>query len=178
MTTTNPALPRPTDADCGGYWLGYAGKVEGSDVLAALQQEPKRIEAWFSSAGEDKAGKPYAEGKWSPKQLLGHLIDTERMFGMRTMALARGETQDLFGFDQDVYVAGGAFDDRSVASLMEEYRGLRASHVALFASLSPEQAARRGRASGGEFTARAFPWILAGHEIHHLAILEERYSLE
>lgn len=175
MPDTSQSLPRPVDTDCGGYWTTYTEQVTGDDVLASLRQSAERMEAWFQGVDEAKASTPYAPGKWSPKELLGHMLDTDRMFGMRTMAISHGETHALFGFDQDVYVAGGCFNDRSVANLLDEYRGLRASHLALFASLQPEQAARRGNASGGDFTARAFPWIMAGHEIHHLKVLEERY---
>jgi hypothetical protein len=109
------------------------------------------------------------------KEVVGHLVDTEHVMGFRALAFARGDRTPLPGFEQDDYVSGGRFDDRSFASLAAEFEGLRDAHLALFATFDDATWLRRGTASGCEFTTRAVAWILAGHVMHHAAVLDERY---
>lgn len=168
-------FPRPTADDCADYWRGYCDLVQSNDVLAALAGQAKEVEALLGAMDEERGNFAYASGKWSIKEVIGHLLDSERIFAVRALAIARGEAQDMFGFEQDDYVRQGSFIDRTVASLLAEYSPMRASNLAMLASLSAEQAARTGTASGSNFTARTYPWLIAGHEAHHLSVIAKLY---
>ena len=175
MTRIAQAFPRPTAEDCTEYWRGYTDLIQGTDILAALEAQAREFESRFGGMEEERGNYAYAEGKWTIKEVLGHLIDCERIFGVRALAIARGESQDMFGFEQDDYVSEGQFNKRTVAGLLAEFFPMRASHLALFASLSPLQAGRNGKASGSSFTARTYPWLMAGHAIHHFKVLDRLY---
>ncbi len=157
------------------YYERYANLVSGNDVLKALETQVEESLTLFASVDEERAGYRYAPDKWSIKELLGHIIDTERIFATRGMALARGDTTPLPGFEQDDYVAGADFDRRPWKSLVDEFRLLRASNALLFRSLEPKATERVGTVSGSSFRMSAVPWVVAGHELWHRKVLEERY---
>ena len=117
----------------------------------------------------------YAPGKWTLKEVLGHLTDDERIFAYRALCIARGDTHPLESFDENAYVAGANFNDRSVGNLLDEYYFVRRSTVALFESLSSDAWLRRGTVSGYSASVRGLAFHIAGHELHHLAIVRERY---
>lgn len=167
--------PQPDEYNA--YYAHYVARaVESGDVLTTLEAQGREALAMCEALTEERAGYAYAPDKWTIRQLLGHLVDCERVFATRAMAIARGETQPLWGLDQDDYVREGRFDERSVASLSAEWQGLRAATLALFASFDDERWDRRGTASGSEVTVRALAFIIAGHERHHLDVLRERYA--
>jgi hypothetical protein len=117
----------------------------------------------------------YAAGKWSIKEIVGHLSDTERVYAYRALRFARDDATALPGFDQDKFVAEAAFDERPFGEILDEFRAVRAASIALFRGTSPAALLRRGTASGFEFTVRVIPFILAGHEIHHRRAIETLY---
>ncbi|MFD1468697.1 alpha/beta hydrolase-fold protein [Hymenobacter caeli] len=172
------AMPtaRPVAGDYLPYYQGYLDQVPaGTDPLQALRTQAEEVRAAFGPLSEAQAVTPYAPGKWTPKELLLHLVDTERIFTYRALRFARGDAQDLPGFEQDDYVAQSGANARSVASLLAEYAAVRAATLALFDALAEEQLDRRGTANGGPVTVRALLYVLPGHEHHHLHIFRERY---
>lgn len=173
MTQLDIGFPDPEEYD--PYYTGYVQRITDSNVVGALQDQQFEVVELLSGMPEEQAGLRYAPDKWSIKQVVGHLLDTERVFAYRALSIARGETQSLPGFDQDDYVASGGFDARTMTSLVGEYLHLRGSTIALFESLEPETWRKTGTANDEPVTVRALAFIIAGHEVHHLAILRERY---
>jgi hypothetical protein len=170
-------MTRPGRDEYGGYYHVYVGRVPDGDIVETLAAQLEAFGRLMRGVPEERGGYRYAEGKWSVKEVLGHLVDTERVLGYRALAFARGDETPLPGFDQNAYVAGAGFDGRSIADLVDEFGGLRRSHLALFRSLDDEVRMRRGTASRFSFTTRAVAWIIAGHLIHHAAVLREAYGV-
>jgi hypothetical protein len=171
-------LAEPPAVDGGEYapfYAEYVALVPVGDVLEALEQQLGDTVAVFDALGEARAGHRYAPGKWSAREVLGHMIDTERVFSYRAMCAARGETAPLPGFDEGTWVAGADFDGRTLNSLLGELTAVRRATLALFRNLDDAALARRATANGAPVTARALAWITAGHERHHQRILTDRY---
>jgi hypothetical protein len=168
-------MGRPDRSEYVDYYHLYVGRVPEGDIVKTLDAQRGELVSLLRSIPEDRGDFRYAEGKWSVKELIGHIKDTERVMGFRGLAFARGDRTALPAFDQDEYVRGGNFGARTIADLTVEFESMRTSHLALFRSFDDEIWMRRGTASGYEFTTRAIAWILAGHVMHHLAVLEERY---
>ncbi|HEX8330011.1 MAG TPA: alpha/beta hydrolase-fold protein [Hymenobacter sp.] len=169
-------IARPSEGDFLPYAAGYINQVpDGADPREALRAVGAEFHAIFDQLSEAQAEKSYAEGKWTLKEMLQHQIDTERIFAYRAMRFARGDSQNLPGFDQDQYVANSGANARPVASLLNEYDATRASTQALFDSFTEEQLDRRGTANGGPTSVRALLFIVPGHELHHLHLIRERY---
>lgn len=168
-------MNKPAPSEYAEYFDRYIGKVPDGDILELLSAQLDDFLGMLESVGEEKAGFRYAPGKWSIKELVGHVVDTERIFGTRALAVARGDQTPLPSFEQDEYVEGGNFDARTLKSLTEEFASLRRSHLSLFQSFDEEVWNRRGSAGGNEFTVRAIAWTVAGHLIHHAEVLKERY---
>lgn len=173
MSTTAPA--RPEAGEYNAYYQKYVSLVPDSDVVETLERQADETNALLRSISEERAAHRYAEGKWSIKQLVGHIIDAERIFAYRALSIARGERQPLPGMDQDEYMAAADFDARTLADLYEELSHVRRSNVLMFRSFDANAWARRGIASESEVTVRALAHIIAGHETHHIKILRERY---
>jgi uncharacterized damage-inducible protein DinB len=174
MSATAPA-GRPEPNEYASYYETYVSKVGGAEVLEALERQGAETLALLRGLAEERGAHRYGEGKWSVKQLVGHVMDTERLFSYRALAIARGDRQPLPGMEQEVWMAGSDFDSRTLSSLAEEFESVRAATLHLLRHLSPEAWARRGVASGNEVTVRALAYIIAGHEAHHVGILRERY---
>jgi DinB superfamily len=168
-------MTRPSRDEYVEYYDLYVRRVPDGDVVDTLESQRADMGSRLRAISEQRGDHRYAEGKWTVKELLGHIVDTERILGTRALAFARGDETPLPGFDQDVYVAGANFADRTIADLTEEFLSLRTSHIVLFRSLDDGTWMRRGTAGGYEFTTRAIAWIMEGHVLHHTAVLEERY---
>lgn len=151
----------------------YISKVEG-DVLQILTEQATAFPDFITGMA-DKADYAYAPGKWTIKQLLGHMIDTERILAYRLTAFARGETAELPGFDEDEYVDIAHFSDRSLASFCEEFKLLRKANLFLFNSLNEAELARIGTANNKQISVLAMVYVIAGHVIHHTQVIKERY---
>lgn len=147
---------------------------EGADVMQLLTDSLTDTYAFFTALPADKHLYAYAEGKWTIKEVLGHIIDTERVFAFRAFCFSR-EQIVLPGFDQDTYVDNTDYNSRSLAELAEEFKVTRQSNLYVFRNLTEEQLNRSGTASGNYLTVRALLYMTAGHELHHLRILKERY---
>jgi hypothetical protein len=156
------------------YYAGYIGRVPEGDLLELLASQILETRELLLAAA-DRGGFRYAEGKWSLKEVVGHMTDTERVMGYRALRIARGDQTPLAGFDQDSYVAAGEFDRRTVEELTGELEAVRRSNVQLFSGFSPEAWLRHGTANDASVTVLAIACILVGHELHHREILLERY---
>ncbi len=168
-------MKRPEPIEYGEHYAGYISQVPGSDVLSVLESQRLQMLHLFAGRSERDGSFRYAPGKWTVKEVLGHVTDTERIFSYRALRIARGDQTPLAGFEQDDYVRNGAFGERALGGLVEEFAAVRSASTALFRSFNEEDWKRRGNASQKEVTVRALAFITAGHQIHHRVILEERY---
>jgi uncharacterized damage-inducible protein DinB len=168
-------VARPEAGEYTPYYGTYVGKVPDGDVRELLRSQlPKTIEL-ISSFSEEKASVGYGPGKWTLKEVLLHIADAERVFSYRMLRIGRGDTTPLPGFDQDPWVLTSHANDRSLPSLLAEYQAVRAATQALVDSLSAEAWLRKGTASDHPISARALGYICAGHELHHVQLIRERY---
>jgi hypothetical protein len=172
---TAVSIPRPAPSEYAPYYAGYVGLVPDGDLLGTLRAQIHDTVALLAPLPDRNAGHRYAPEKWSIREVVGHLADTERIMSYRALCFARGETGGLPGFDENRYVAAARFDARTLADLLEEYRAVRDATVQLFTHLNDEELARRGRANEREVSVRALAFIIAGHERHHVAVLRDRY---
>jgi hypothetical protein len=168
-------MNRPEAGEFADYYANYIAKVPGSDVLSVLESQRLQMLQLFAGRSERDGSFRYAPGKWTVKEVLGHISDTERIFTYRALRIARGDQTPLPGFEQDDFVKNGAFSERTLAGLAEEFAMVRGASLALFRSFPQEAWLRRGVASQKEVTVRALAFITAGHQIHHRIVLEERY---
>lgn len=168
----------PQENEYAPYYAGYVGKLDGQNVLSVLEEQLTVIPAKLATLTIEQWAYRYAEGKWSVKELIGHLTDAERVFNYRAWRFGRGDTEtQLPGFDQDQYIAGANFDAYSAALLMEDWQATRMSTISLRKGLTDEMALFSGIASGNGMSVRALFAVTAGHTIHHISILNERYGL-
>lgn len=168
-------LARPEPGEYAAYYEKYISLVPGSDVVSALDAQRLQTMQLFAGRSERDGNFRYAAEKWTVKEVLGHLADSERIFSYRALRIARGDQTAMEGFEQDDYVARGGFNERRLSSLAEEFAQVRIASLGLFHSLSKEAWMRRGTANKNEVSVRALAYITAGHELHHRQILEERY---
>jgi hypothetical protein len=166
---------RPTESEAPSYFHSYIAEVVGEDVLATLRAQMDDLTALLASMDDAQARYRYADGKWSIKEVVGHIMDGERLFGMRAVCIARGDQQSLPGFDENAYVDIALFDERSLASMLSEFVHLRNANIIAFENMDEDAAGRIGTANGRQVSARALVWITAGHVEHHIRILRERY---
>lgn len=168
-------MKRPSEQDYPLYYKGYIESVAGEDVISVLEQQLKEADTFFNSISASKENFAYAEGKWTVKEVIGHMVDVERVMAYRALAFARNEKKRIPGFDENDYVRAGGFYERSVQSLVDEFKSLRLSNIILFKSFNDEVLSRRGIANEFEITVTAIIFIIAGHYKHHVNILMERY---
>jgi hypothetical protein len=174
MSTLTTAFGRPQRDEYAPYYDRYISLVGSDDVVAELEQQAPETVALLTSACA-KADVRYAPGKWSVKEVLGHLNDTERIMAYRILRISRGDRTPIEGYEQDDYVRFGNFGQRSMADLIEEFADIRKATLALLRNLDAEAATRRGIANKNEISARAVAYVIAGHELHHRLILKEKY---
>ena len=170
-------IDRPTSAEYAPFYAGYVGLVPDTDILAALEAQPGELRAWARAVPPAKETFRYEPGKWSPRQVLGHLGDGERVFGYRAFAIGRGDKASLPGYDEGAYMARSRFDERPLADLVEEFALLRAGNLAALRTFTANDWASLGNANGAAVSTRALAWIMVGHVRHHLAVLADRYGL-
>jgi DinB family protein len=165
----------PAASEFNPYYGRYISLVTGSDILSVLEKQMLQTRAVLSSISEERAAYRYAPEKWSIKQVVGHMTDTERVFAYRALRIARGDKTPLEGFEQDDYVRSGPFEHCPLADLADEYAAVRDATVRLFRALDQAAWMRTGVANQNEVSVRAIAYIIAGHELHHRRILEEKY---
>jgi len=167
-------LSRPKRNEYADFYANYVSLVPDGPIEEYLLKQWDELVAFLQRVSEDEASKPQAEGKWSIKQVLGHLCDTERVMSYRMMRFARGDKKELHGFEQDDYVAAGDFNSRVRHDLMVEFKNIRGATIALVGSISPEDEIRTGVANGKTVSVRALAYIIAGHAQRHLQLMKER----
>ena len=170
-------IPRPSPGDHAEYLGAYVALVPDGPILETLATQIEETAALLTAAGEERGDHRYAPGKWSVKEVVAHLADTERVFAYRALRFGRGDATPLPGFEQDDWVPSAACGERSLAGLVAELRQVRAASLALFGGFVEEAWARRGTAAAAGIVVSAFPWIIAGHELHHRRVLSERYGV-
>ena len=168
---------RPEPSEYAEWYAGYIARVPAGDIVASLRDGRDRMKEALGTLPEAMGEHRYAEGKWTVRTLIGHLIDAERIFSYRALRIARGDTTPLPSFDENAYAAAAESDERRVAELVAELLAVRDSTTRLFASLPDAAWTRTGTASNATVSVRAIAYITAGHALHHLAILKDRYDV-
>ncbi|KZE47357.1 squalene--hopene cyclase [Brevibacillus parabrevis] len=170
-------LIRPNREEYKDYFATYVSQVPEGDLLTILEQQAAQTVEMFAGLTGEQIDYRYAPGKWTVKEVLGHLIDTERIMSYRLLRIARGDQTELAGFDENTYVAEAFYQERSLTDLLAEYNAVRQSTLAQLRGIAAEAWTRTGTANGNKLSARTLAYIIAGHEAHHCRILRERYSL-
>ena len=168
---------RPEPSEYAPYFARYIDLVPETDILSSLDTQMKDTSDTLRRVGEERSNYRYADGKWTIKQVVGHLGDVERIFAYRALAIARGEKTVLPGFDEDTYVRQGDFESWKFRDLVDALAIVRSSNVLMFRNLSEEAWDRRGVASDSPATVRALAFSILGHERHHMNVLRARYGL-
>jgi hypothetical protein len=168
---------RPDATEYAPFYAGYIAGVPEADIVSVLRDSGREIVAALGAIPESRGGFRYAPEKWSVREVVGHLIDAERIFCYRALRLARADATPLPGFEENDYVRSAGSDARVLPDLVDELRVVRDGTVRLFDSFADEVWGRRGVVNGREVSVRALAFIVAGHARHHLRILRERYSV-
>jgi uncharacterized damage-inducible protein DinB len=168
-------IARPQAGEYAPYYDRYISLVASTDILTTLDEQRRAMVLLLSCRDEEDGNFRYAPDKWSAKEVLGHICDTERVFAYRALRIARGDVTELAGFEQDDYVRNGPFAQRPISDLVEDYIAVRRATLSLLRNLDEAAWSRRGVASKNEVTVRALAYMIAGHELHHRKILEEKY---
>ena len=166
-------LPERTEA--AEYYFTYIDRIASGDILGTLQTQLDETMAFLRAISEEKSLHRYAPGKWTIREALNHVTDTERAFGFRALWFARGFDTPLPSYDQNIAAAGACANDYSWASHIEDFRAVRQATLTFFRNLPDDAWMRSGIASGNPFTVRALAYLIAGHTAHHIAIVDERY---
>jgi hypothetical protein len=172
MKSTNR---RPANHEFGTYYAAYIKLVEGDDLLAILKKGKRVVSDFLQKIPKSKWDYSYGKEKWTIKEVLVHLIDTERVFAYRALRIARGDKTALSGFEQNDFVDHSSAYKRTPASIIAEYKAVREATIQLFKNLDSESLGHIGKASKNPLSALAAGYIIAGHEIHHLTIVRDKY---
>ncbi len=168
-------LTRPQPDEYAPYYQKYISLVPEADILATLDDQRRQMMLLLSGRTDDDGEFRYAPGKWSAKEVIGHVCDTERIFAYRALRISRGDQTPIEGFEQDDYVRNGPFATHPLSDVIEDYIAVRRASLTLFRNLDEAAWSRRGTASQKQVTVRALAYMIAGHELHHRRILEEKY---
>jgi hypothetical protein len=172
-----PALviTRPQPDEYAPYYGKYIALVQSDDILTALDQQRRDTMKMLSGRDEEDGNFRYAPDKWNAKEVWGHVCDTERVFAYRALRISRADATPMQGFEQDDYVRNGPFANAPIAEIVEDYIAVRRATITLLRNLDEAAWSRRGTANKNEVSVRGLAYIIAGHELHHRAILEQKY---
>ena len=170
-------MQRPQLSEYAEYYDTYVSKVPDDDVFQVLAEQVDRTARLLGSLPAEWETYRYQPGKWSIREVMGHVVDVERVFGYRALSMARADPTPLPGMDENGWAVASNAGDRPLASLLEELRAARRSSLAMFGSFDDAAWGRSGVASDCPFSVRTFPYVVAGHEIHHRRVIEERYLM-
>jgi hypothetical protein len=178
MTASATVISPPAADEYAPYYGRYIALIPpGADILGQLDRQREEVLTRFRTVPESKGAHRYAPGKWSVRQVVCHLTDTERIMAYRALRIARADATPLPGFDENAYAPESGADAVPLAELVAEFADVRRASVALFRHLPADAWVRRGTASESPFSVRALAWIIVGHPIHHLGVLRERYGV-
>ena len=166
---------QPLETEYAPYYRGYVGQVSEQDILPVMRSQLDALDVLLGRVTPERETYRYAEGKWSIREMIGHLIDGERVFGYRAFAIARGDRNNMPGFDQDEYMLTAPYNQIELEDLLSEFRLVRLSNIAMLRNLDEESWLRMGTANDAQVSVRALTFIMAGHVRHHMGILRERY---
>ncbi|RAV19603.1 DinB family protein [Paenibacillus contaminans] len=169
---------RPSQEEYAPYYETYIRLVPEGKIAEVLTRQLQYTADFFAAIPEERTLSRYAPGKWSVKEVLGHITDTERIMSYRLLCIARGDKTPLPGYDENEYIKGSSFDSIPLAELIGDFAAVRRSTLTLLRGLSEEAWSRKGIANNSELSARALAYITAGHELHHINIVKERYLVE
>lgn len=175
MSTT--WVQRPASGEYAQFYHGYVSAVPDGDLLESLARQGEDTAALLSAVDEERSRFRYAPGKWSIREVAGHMADAERVFTYRALTFARGDTVQLPSFEETAWARVSSADRRALAAHVHELRAVRAATLALFRGFTDVEVGRTGTASSNLVSVRALAWITAGHERHHVKILRERYGI-
>jgi uncharacterized damage-inducible protein DinB len=175
MTSTSFRSTRPVTGEFLPYYGTYIDRVPQGDVVETLGRQLPGTLALIRSIPESEGDKRYAPGKWSIREVIGHVIDAERIFVYRALRFSRSDSTPVPGFDENSYSANGPYSNVSLADLADELEHVRRATIQFFSHLDDETLSRRGSANGTDISVRALAFIMAGHEIHHVGVLRDRY---
>lgn len=168
-------MNRPEKEEYNAYYETYVSLVEETDIVSALENQMSDLQNALGGVSEEKSLYAYAEGKWTIKELVGHLIDGERIFAYRALRIGRADATPLEGFEQDGYIENANFNARTLDNLMEELSLVRRANILLFRNLDESAWRRVGTASDSPVSVRALAYIMVGHIRHHTNILRGKY---
>jgi hypothetical protein len=168
---------QPLETEYAPDYRDYVGQVTEEEILPVLRSQLDALDVLLGRVTPERETYRYADGKWSIREIIGHLIDAERVFGYRAFCIARGEQRNLPGFDQDEYMLSAPYDHIDLEDLLSEFRLVRLSNLAMLRNLNDEAWARLGTANDNQVSVRALAFIMAGHARHHMEVLRERYGL-
>ncbi|MGM2687427.1 DinB family protein [Bacillus cereus group sp. BceL004] len=166
---------RPKAGEYNSYYATYVNLVSDGNIIQILEQQIEETNLLLKEISDSEGLFRYAPTKWSIKEVIGHIADTERVMAYRLLSIARGETAELPGYNDDMYVLKATFDKQSMQDLLENLIVVRQSTLHLLKSLDKDTWLQKGNANKSEVTVRALAYIIAGHELHHLQIIKERY---
>jgi hypothetical protein len=172
---SDTVIERPQPTEYAPAFERYVSRVPETDVMGSLARQLVEWPAAFKAIKGEAERHRYAAGKWSVRELVGHVIDSERIMGYRAVCVARGETLSLPGFDENAYAAHSTFDEYPLAELLDEFAQVRQGHLSFFRHLSPEAWLRTGVANESPISVRALAFVIVGHARHHMAVLEQHY---
>ena len=171
----NLSMVKPSESDYAPFHTGYVSKAPDLPIIEALARSNNEVVSLFNEISEEKSNKAYADNKWTIKEVLSHMIDTERVFSYRALRIARNDKTPLPGFEQDDYVSHSEANSRSLEELLNEYEIVRNSTRILFESFTEEMLDRKTEVSGNPLTVRSLGYIISGHERHHIDVIKGRY---
>ena len=174
MSSSFRANP-PTSVEFAPYYAGYIARVPAGDIVETLKRQHPQMVALISSLSAEQAAFRYAPGKWSAREVVGHVIDAERIFAYRALRVGRNDKTPLPGYEENDYVANGNFEERAVADLAADFDHLRTTTIDLFRQFTQDAWLYTGIANAFDISVRSIAWIIAGHELHHREILTTRY---
>jgi uncharacterized damage-inducible protein DinB len=168
-------LKRPDLEEFPVYMRSYVQLIPEGDIIQILNGQIVSTQEIFSAVTEKQAEYRYAEGKWTLSEVLGHLTDTERIMNYRILRIARGDKSPLMGFDENEYVQEASFNERTIADLLEDYQNVRRATISLLKGMPQKSFQNKGNANGFEVTVETIAYMIAGHELHHIKIIQEKY---
>lgn len=166
---------RPSENEYASYYNTYIEKVPAGNIVEILTEQGKEARKFYQSIPEAIGSYSYEPGKWTIKEVLGHMCDTEKIMGYRALTIARNDKTSLPGFDENEYIKNSNFNERTVSDISDEMLYTRASNIGLFSSFNDEILMRMGNANGQNVSVRALLYIISGHELHHINVIRERY---
>ena len=170
-------MNRPLESEYAPYYQSYIARVTEEEILPVLRSQLDDLDVLLGRVSPEHERYRYAEGKWSIREIAGHLIDVERVFGYRAFCIARGESRNLPGFDEKEYMLSAPYNQIHLEDLLSELRLVRLSNIAMLRNLDDEAWMRIGTANDNQISVRALAFIMAGHVRHHMGVLRERYQV-